>query len=81
MTIAERELLKVRGEKERLLRENTQLQHAKALIEDEMRTTVHEYEEKMGALQQRVSQVNRMKSRLIRWSNSNHSDNKRKKMD
>ena len=47
LTTTERELLKVRGEKERIVRENTQLQHAKTSIEEEMRTTIQEYEEKL----------------------------------
>ena len=58
LTITERELLKVRGEKERILRENTQLQHAKASIEEEMRTTVQEYEEKLVVQQQKVVAIN-----------------------
>lgn len=57
MAIAERELLKVRGEKERVARENAQLLHSKALIEEEMKTTVHQYEEKLATQQQKVTLV------------------------
>ena len=57
VAIAERELLKVRGEKERVARENAQLLHSKALIEEEMKTTVHQYEERLATQQQKVTLV------------------------
>ena len=78
LTTTERELLKVRGEKERIVRENTQ--HAKTSIEEEMRTTIQEYEEKLVAQQQKVAAMIEFKIRLILWNNRNHSDNRPKRM-
>ena len=80
LTTTERELLKVRGEKERIVRENTQLQHAKTSIEEEMRTTIQEYEDKLVAQQQKVAAMIEFKIRLILWNNRNHSDNRPKRM-
>ncbi|KAK8808134.1 hypothetical protein WA171_001357 [Blastocystis sp. BT1] len=62
LTTTERELLKVRGEKERIVRENTQLQHAKTSIEEEMRTTIQEYEEKLVAQQQKIDSLEQQES-------------------
>lgn len=60
------------------MRENTQLQHAKTSIEEEMRTTIQEYEEKLVAQQQKVAAMIEFKIRLILWNNRNHSDNRPK---
>jgi hypothetical protein len=62
------------------VRENTQLQHAKTSIEEEMRTTIQEYEEKLVAQQQKVAAMIEFRIRLILWNNRNHSDNRPKRM-